>query len=180
MKKKVLFIQGGGEKGYEADAKLAASLQQALGEAYHVHYPPMQTNESEPDFGWPEQIGKEVSTTNSEVILVGHSLGASMLLKFLSENEIKNKIAGIFLISTPFWSGDEDWVKGLKLKEDFAKKLPGNIPVFLYHSRNDEEIPFTHLALYRQKLPHATVRETSGGHQLNNDLTIIAKDIKFL
>jgi predicted alpha/beta hydrolase family esterase len=181
MKKDVLFIQGSGEKGYEADAKLAASLQQALGEAYNVHYPPMQTNEAESDFGWPEQIGKEVSHTNSEVILVGHSLGASMLLKFLSENEIKNKIAGIYLISTPFWSGDEDWVKGLKLKEDFANNLPKNIPIFLYHCRDDEEIPFDHLALYRQKLPQATVREiTSGGHQLNNDLAIIAKDIKSL
>jgi len=40
MKKNVLFIQGGGEKGYEADAKLAASLQRELGEAYHVNYPP--------------------------------------------------------------------------------------------------------------------------------------------
>ena len=127
MKKEVLFIHGGGEKGYAADAKLAASLQQALGEAYHVHYPPMQTNEAESDFGWPEQIGKLISTTKNEVILVGHSLGASLLLKFVSENEIKNKIAGIFLISTPFWSGDEDWVKGLKLKEDVANGLPKNI-----------------------------------------------------
>jgi len=91
MKKDVLFIQGGGEKGYEADAKLAASLQRALGEAYHVYYPLMQTNEAEADFGWPEQIGKEISNTDSDVILVGHSLGASMLLKFLSENKIKNK-----------------------------------------------------------------------------------------
>ena len=181
MKKDVLFIQGGGEKGYEADAKLAASLQQSLGGSYKVYYPPMQTNETEPDFGWPEQIGKEISKMNNEVIFVGHSLGASMFLKFLTENEVKNKIAGIFLISTPFWSGDEDWVKGLRLKEDFSNDLPGNIPVFLYHCRDDEEIPFDHLARYRQKIPHATVREmTSGGHQLNNDLTIIARDIRSL
>ncbi len=30
-KKQVLFVQGGGEGGYEVDAKLAASLQKALG-----------------------------------------------------------------------------------------------------------------------------------------------------
>jgi len=181
MRKDVLFIQGGGEKGYEVDAKLAASLQQALGEVYNVYYPPMQTNEVEVDFGWPEQIGKELSKTNNEVILVGHSLGASMLLKSLSENKIKNNIAGIFLLSTPFWSGDEDWVKGLRPKEDFANNLPKGTPVFLYHCRDDEEIPFDHLAIYRQKIPYATAREiTSGGHQFNNHLTIIAKDIKSL
>ena len=39
-KKQVLFIQGGGEGGYEADAKLAASLQKGLGAAYNVRYPP--------------------------------------------------------------------------------------------------------------------------------------------
>lgn len=181
MKKELLFIQGGGEKGYEADAKLASSLQQCLGKACHVYYPLLQTDESKADFGWPKQIGKEISKTNSEVILVGHSLGASVLLKFLSENEIKNQIAGVFLISTPFWSGNEDWVKGLKLKENFAHYLPKNIPFFLYHCIDDKEIPFDHLGNYRQMLPHAIFREIPiGGHQLNNDLSIIAKDIKAL
>jgi hypothetical protein len=42
-------------------------------------------------------------------------------------------------------------------------------------------VPFAHLALYRQKLPQAAVCEiVSGGHQLNNDLTVVAKDIKSL
>lgn len=181
MKKNVLFIQGGGERGYEADAKLAASLQQSLGEAYSVHYPKMQIDEIQPDFGWLQQIGKEIASIAGEVILAGHSLGASLLLKYLSENKIKKKVIGIFLISTPFWSGNEDWVEGLKLKEDFAEKLPENIPVFLYHCRDDEEVPFAHLTLYSQKLKYAAVREiTNGGHQLNNDLTMVANDIRSL
>lgn len=181
MKKEVLFIQGGGEKGYETDAKLTTSLQQALGKAYNVYYPRMQTNEAQPDFGWPDQIDKAISNADSEIILVGHSLGASMLLKFLTEKKIKNKIAGVFLISTPFWSGDEDWVKGLKLKENFADAIPKNTQVFLYHCHDDETIPFDHLAIYKQKIPNATVRDIAGGgHQLNNDLRIIARDIKSL
>ena len=32
----VLFIQGGGDDGHEADKKLVASLQAALGETYEV------------------------------------------------------------------------------------------------------------------------------------------------
>jgi predicted alpha/beta hydrolase family esterase len=181
MKKNILFIQGGGNEGYEADAKLAASLRQALGVAYDVHYPQLLSAEDLPDFGWPQQIGKEISRLNGEVVLVGHSLGASMLLKYLSERKIKNKITGIFLISTPYWRGEEDWVQGLKLQEDFAGRLPKDIPIFLYHCRDDAEVPLVHLALYTQKLPQATVREiASGGHQLNNDLTLVAKDIKSL
>ena len=181
MKRDILFIQGGGEGGYEADAKLATSLTQALKDSYVIYYPQMQTNESLADFEWPEQIGKEIFKIKSKVILVAHSLGASMLLKYLSENKIKKQIIGIFLISTPFWSGDQDWVQGLKLKEDFADKLSKNVPVFLYHCRDDKEIPFDHLSFYRKNLPNAIVREIkSGGHQLNNDLTIVAKDIRSL
>lgn len=181
VKKNILFVQGGGNGGYEADAKLVASLKAALGPAYDVHYPQIQTDESMPDFGWLKQIGEEISDIQGEVILVAHSLGASLLLKCLSENEVKKPIGGIFLISTPFWRGNEEWVRGLKLQKDFAEKLPKNVPLFLYHSKDDDEVPYHHLQLYSQKLPHANVRTISnGGHQLNNDLSLIAKDIKSL
>ena len=174
----VLFIQGGGGEGYEADKKLVASLQAALGETYEVRYPQILSDETLSYFGWPLQIGKEIANINGNIILVGHSLCASLLLKYLSENEIKKTIRAIFLISTPFWRGTEDWKQGLKLSEDFSDKLPKNAPIFLYHCRDDEEVPFAHLSLYAQKLPRAIVREVgSGGHQLNNDLSLVAKDI---
>ena len=181
MNKHVLFIQGGGDReDYEADAKLVTSLREALGKAYTVHYP-LLSNESSPDFGRRKQIGKQISLMKGGIILLGHSLGASMLLKYLSENEVKKKIAGIFLISTPFWTGDEDWKQGLKLHGDFPDKLPKGVPIFLYHCRDDEEVPFEHLSLYAQKLPQASVREiANGGHQLSNNLSLVAKDIKSL
>ena len=181
MRYHILFIQGGGgNEDYEADAKLVASLREALGESYEVHYPELP-NDDTPDFGRLKQIDKEISLIKGEIILVGHSLGSSMLLKYLSENEIKKKVAGIFLTSTPFWSGNEDWKQGLKLRDDFPDKLPKDIPVFLYHCRDDEEVPFEHLSIYAQKLPQATIREiASGGHQLGDDLSVVAKDIKSL
>ncbi len=179
-KKQVLFVQGGGEGGYEADAKLAASLQEALGTAYHVRYPHMPTEDT-PDFGWGHQIGQEIAAIPSEVILVGHSLGASMLLKYLSEHPISQPIGGIFLLAAPFWSGDEDWQKGLALREDFADKLPSGIPIFLYHNRDDEEVDISNLAAYTRRLPHASIREAArGGHQFGNDLMRVALDIKSL
>jgi uncharacterized protein len=181
MNKHVLFIQGGGgEEDYAADAKLVSSLKEALGKGYVVHYPKLHS-ESTPDFGRKKQIGHEISSIKGKITLAGHSLGASMLLKYLSESRVPKKIAGLFLISTPFWSGDEDWKQAFKLQKNFADKLPQDVPIFLYHCRDDEEVPFDHLALYAQNLPKATVREiSSGGHQLNNDLSLVAKDMKSL
>jgi hypothetical protein len=179
--KHVLFIHGGGSKeDYAADAMLVASLQEALGEEYVLHYP-FLPNASDPDLGRKKQIGKAIALIKGEIILVGHSLGASMLLKYLSESRTRKKIAGIFLISTPFWKGQEDWKQGFKLHKDFAGKLPKEVPIFLYHAEDDEEVPFDHLEVYAQELPKATVRKmSSGGHQLNNDLSIVSKDIKSL
>jgi serine hydrolase len=177
----ILFIQGGGDGGYEADTALVASLQKALGKGYDVDYPEMHSDESASDFGWTQQIGEKISETKTDIILVGHSFGASMILKYLSERSVNKKIGGVFLIATPFWDGNEDWQKGLKLQEDFADKLPDKVPIFFYHCQDDEEIPFSHLQYYKQKLTQATFREIkSGGHQLNNDLTLVANDIKSL
>jgi predicted alpha/beta-fold hydrolase len=88
----VLFIQGGGNGGYEADEKLVRSLRKALGTAYKVHYPRMLADETVTDFGpqWLEQIGEEISAIKGPAILAGHSLGASMILKYLSENSVNH------------------------------------------------------------------------------------------
>ncbi|CCH52969.1 hypothetical protein BN8_02019 [Fibrisoma limi BUZ 3] len=174
----VLFIQGGGgREDYTADAKLVASLQAGLGDAFVVHYP-LLADEPEPDFGRQKQIGQQVSLIKDEIILVGHSLGASMLLKYLSESQPPQRVIGAFLLATPFWSGDEDWKQGLKLHDDFASKLPKHVPIFLYHAQDDEEVSFNNLALYAQHLPQATLHSIpKGGHQFDNDLWVVARDI---
>lgn len=178
--KNVLFIQGAGDVGYKGDLMLVASLRKALGTTYNVHYPEMSTDEV-PYFGsgWVKQIGEEISKIKGEIILVGHSLGASMLLKYLSENKTTENIVGIFLVAPPFWSGKEDWKQPLKLQEDFSDKLPKNIPTFFYQCKDDDVVPFGQFKLYKQNVPWAVFREIPhGGHQLNNDLSIVAKDIK--
>src|ERR1700754_1211774 len=98
MKKQVLFIQGGGDDGYKADAKMVNSLSAALGNGFELYYPELQSDGSVTDFGWPEQIGKAINDCTDNLILVGHSLGASLILKYLSENKIQKKIRAIFLL----------------------------------------------------------------------------------
>lgn len=182
MLRQIIFIQGGGGKAdYDLDALLVDSLQDNLGKDYEIRYPLLSDDDSSPDFGRLTQIDKEVSSLNSPIILIGHSLGASMLLKYISEKEIKNDVIGVFLLATPFWEGDEDWKQGLILKENFIESLPKSTPMFFYHSKDDNEIPFSHIYEYQKRIKQASYREIEkGGHQLNNDLSIVAKDIKDL
>ncbi|WP_460639956.1 alpha/beta hydrolase [Larkinella harenae] len=179
--KNLLFIQGGGSKeDYQADQKLVDSLKELLSEAYRLHYPCLPTEPSA-DLGRLKQIGQEMARMEEQLIVVGHSLGASMLLRYFSENQVTKKPLGLFLLATPFWSGDEEWKEGFKLNDNFADQWPRDIPLFFYHCQDDQEVPFAHFTIYRQKLPWANFRElASGGHQLNNDLTIVANDIRSL
>jgi predicted alpha/beta hydrolase family esterase len=175
----ILFIQGGGDNGYEVDEALVSSLREKLGVNYPIHYPRIASDENSPNFGWTEQIGKEISKMNQDFILAGHSFGASMILKYLSENSVTKNIKGIFLLATPFWNGDEEWQNGLKLKDNFADRLPGKVPVFLYHCIDDEEIPFSQLGHYKKTITSATFRKIKeGGHQFNNALAELATDIR--
>jgi serine hydrolase len=179
MKRPVLFVHGGGERVREEDKKLAASLQDELGAAYDVRYPEMPDADHPGYEPWKNRVTQELTALDGEVILVGHSLGASILLKYLSEEEAEKPVAGLFLVAPPYW-GAEDWeVIEYALREDFASELPRELPVFFYHSHDDEVVPFEHLALYAESFPRATIREFDGrGHQFNEDLSEVAGDIE--
>ncbi len=182
MKRQVLFIQGGGDGAHEADENLVASLREALGANYEVVYPRIP-NEGAPDYAtWKLRISQELDALDGEIVLVGHSLGGYFLARYLGEEVgLTRSIIGVVLIAAPYPGGDENWVyEGFTLPEDLAAKFPRGAAVFLYHSRDDQTVPFAHMTLYGKEFSSATMRETQGGHQLNDDLTVVARDIESL
>ncbi len=114
-----------------------------------------------------------------EAILIGHSLGGTVLLKYLFEELCHTSISGVFLIAAPYWNKDDDWQGDeFAFSEDIAEKLPHKLPIFLYHSRDEEIVPFTHLKYYKEKLPEATIREIHGAeHYFNDGLPQLVDDI---
>lgn len=182
MATQVLFVHGDGGGGYEADAALAASLRVALGPGYQVHYPRMP-DEEEPSYEvWKRLIADEVAAMGSGAVLVGHSIGASVVIRALVDGVGEESLAGVFLLSAPFWYDDDFWCwKEVQLPADAAERIPDGLPVFLYHGRADESVPFSHVEMYARALPRATVRPLEGrNHQLDDDLTQVARDIMLL
>ena len=184
VEKQILFIQGGGAGAHRLDQSLVGYLRGALGGSYEVRYPEMP-NESDPDYPlWQARIRNELMMLSGDVILIGHSLGGSFLLKYLSEERAGTTIAGIFLIAAPYWGGNGWRYEGherVALRQDFASRLPPETPLFLYHSRDDEIVPFAHLNLYAEKLPVAAIRDVDErGHQFAGDLSEVVADIRSL
>jgi len=175
----VLFIQGGGKGAYSEDAQLADSLKRALGPKYDVRFPRMPA-EADPNVeSWKKKISSELSHVRGKVILVAHSVGGSILLRYLSEEEVEKPIAGLFLLAAPSWDEDRWNFDDLKLPPDIAEKLVRIPRLFFYHCRDDDVVPFAHLALHGARIPRALTRVLDrGGHQFGNDLTSVASDIR--
>jgi len=175
----VLLVQGGSDGAYEADQALAESLRRELGSGYEVRYPAMP-EEAEPDYeAWKGAILSEVADLGEGALVVGHSIGASILIRLFLDQEPVMKVCGLFLISGPFWYDHEFWRwDEVALPANAADLFSNDVPLFLYHGEEDQSVPLSHLDMYASAFPDAVVRRLPGrDHQLNNDMTEVARDI---
>ncbi len=113
---------------------------------------------------WARRIAELIAGT-TRAVLEGHSFGASVLLKYLAESAPRPPFTGLFLLATPFWGPD---FPEFVLPPRFGMRLRDVSPLYLYHSRDDSEVPFEHLERYSAALPQAIVRALDGrGHEFN-------------
>jgi predicted alpha/beta hydrolase family esterase len=182
MTKPVLFIQGGGAGVHdEWDNKLVDSLSRELGPGYEVRYPRMP-NEADPSYTtWKAAIAEEIAGLDDGAILIGHSVGGTILINALAEKPPNRKLAGVFLIAAPFvgtggWPGED-----IGPTADLGARLPPKTPIHLYHGSSDDTAPFAHVDLYEKAIPGAVVHRLNGrDHQINNDLAEVADGIRAL
>jgi|SRR5687767_1851055 predicted alpha/beta hydrolase family esterase len=183
MPYQVLFIQGGGAEGThdEWDNKLVEGLRRELGLDYEIGYPHMP-NEADPNYArWKTVLRKEFAKLDDGAILVGHSIGGTILINTLVEEPPDLELGGIFLLAAPF-VGEGGWPsEDIKIMSNLGSCLPAQTPVFAYHGSEDETVPFEHLGLYARAIPQAVVRRLTGrDHQLDYDMTEVAADIRRL
>lgn len=177
----VIFIQGAGEGAYIWDQPLVQSLQEQLKEGVVFHYPPMPREEAPGYLLWKTAIVQLLETVDAPLVLIGHSLGGSVLLKLLSEEKLQNKIKALFLIAVPFW-GEAEWQSAeFMLKDGFNRRLPAIDKIFIYHAEDDEVVDFVHHQRYAASLPGAVVRTfRQGGHAMVAAATTLSEDINQL
>jgi predicted alpha/beta hydrolase family esterase len=169
----VLFIQGAGPNVHEGwDRKLVDSLERELGQ--DVRYPRMPKEEDPHLAPWTRALLRELDALDAGAVLVGHSIGGTMLIHTLVE-EPRLKPAALMLIAAPF-IGDGGWPSDeIEPRDRFDLAFP----TFLYHGADDTTVPTAHVHLYAQAIPGATVRVLPHrDHQLNNDLAEVARDIQ--
>lgn len=178
----MLFVQGAGDGVHDHwDNHLVDSLRGELGPAYEIRYPVMP-NEADPQYAvWKPALQRELAALEHGAIIVGHSVGGTILIHVLTEWTPPSQLGAICLIAAPFigtggWESDD-----IDARPDLAVRLPRQVPLFFYHGSKDDTVPPTHVELYARAVPQAHVRRLAGrDHQLNNRLSETAADIRRL
>jgi predicted alpha/beta hydrolase family esterase len=175
---KILFAHSAGPqygKG-KGSYDLVEYLKSKLSHEYKILFPTIEKPTAPAYEKFKKMFASVFATITDPVILIGHSLGGSTLLKYLSEEKPVIPITGLFLVATPHWGSN---MKEFQLKKDFQAALK-NIPaIFLYHSTNDTEVPFENLAFYENAFTTATVRKLPGKeHTFSKGLPQLLSDIQ--
>ena len=181
-RRQVLFIQGGGTGTHdEWDDKLVDSLRRELGDAWEIRYPRMPAEGDPSDAAWGPAISEAIATLEDGAVVVGHSVGGTLLIHRLAERPPAANLAAIVLIAAPFvgvggWPGED-----FELPANLGALLPAGVPVHLFHGLEDDTVPPAHDDLYARAIPQAQLHRLPWrDHQLGNDLAEVASLIRTL
>lgn len=142
------------------------TLSEKIGSQFEVIVPKMPNKTNAKYSEWKIWFEKLVPLLNSEIVLVGHSLGGIFLAKYLSENILPRKIKGAFLVAAPYDDKDADYsLADFNLSDDLGKLQSQSGKLFIFHSKDDPVVPFADFEKYKSALPDAhTVIFENRGH----------------
>lgn len=199
MKKQILLIHGGSTFDTYKDyllflenlkinldkyrkTKWSDSLRKELGVKFDVLLPRMPNPTNAKYSEWEVLFKKIVPLLKNNVILIGHSLGAIFLVKYLSENKFPKKVLATMLISAPYDNdGMEESLGDFILPKSLNKLSKQGGKIFLYQSKDDLVVPCANIEKYKKALPSVIIREfKKGGHFNQLKFPELVKDIKEL
>ena len=178
--KKILFAHSAGPQYAKCKGSydLVQYLKSKLSGEFQIMFPVIEQPKVPTYNKYKKMFTASFGKITEPVILIGHSLGSSTLLKYLSEEKLSISIQGLFLVATPHWKTN---MKEFELKESFQASLKDIPAIFLYHSEKDPVVRFDHLAFYENAFKTATVRKLPGNeHAFPKGLSELVADIKAL
>ncbi|XLQ20363.1 MAG: alpha/beta fold hydrolase [Candidatus Moraniibacteriota bacterium] len=150
------------------------SLQESLGDNFQVIKPGMPSSRNAKYNEWLIWFEKLLPYVVDGAILVGHSLGANFLAKYLAENMLDVDINQVHLVAGCYGAkGDFDLQESLKNVENQCDNI------YIYHSLDDFVVSFDDGKKYQVALPNAVFVEFEDrNHFLQEEFPEIVENIK--
>ncbi len=134
------------------------TLQGDLGDTFDVLQPRMPNATNAQYEEWCIVFSKIFEQVEENIILVGHSLGAIFLAKYLSENTPSKRIKSLLLIAAPFGNTPTESLGSFLVSVDYIPSIQEKVgAIHLFHSTDDAVVPFSESQKYKALLPHATL-----------------------
>lgn len=159
MKKKFIILHGlGGNSKENWFQWLKRELEK---KGSNVNVPDLPDSDFPDSKEWLEVL-RDLVKDKKQIILIGHSLGRTLVVKFLEENP-KN-ISAVYLIATPY--DNLGWFELKKFFEKpFNKKIKTKAKIHIIYSTDDPYVPAYHALNYLKLFSKAKVYKfTNQGH----------------
>lgn len=187
MKKQIIFIHGGTPfeniedfyenlrrkeiDPYRDERRWSNLLSVDLGDSYEVFLPKMPVKENADYKAWKIWFEKYFPFIKDESpILIGHSLGGTFLLKYLSENGFSKAISQLHLVSPAVFDDGLTLEKLSSFHFDIKKinKISEICKeIHLWHSKDDNIVPLKHSESVKENLPSAEFHVLNGREHFN-------------
>lgn len=146
---------------FKEKIKWKVRLREKLRNEYEIAYPDMPNLYNARYKEWKIWFEKILPFLNDEkLVIIGHSLWCIFLSKYLSENKFPKRISQLHFVA---WVFDEEWLPEWEdYLADFVfdpsvlKNLEQQVDkIFLYHSKDDTTVPYSHVEKFKSYLPNA-------------------------
>ena len=163
---RMLFVHGAG--GFDVDRPLADALGSRLRARVDM---PRLPGDDMSVATWALPVRRQLAELGGDDVVIGHSFGATVLQWVLGEQAWEPGRA--LLLAMPDWSP-----AGWDVDQYLHRGPEPAAAVSLHHCRDDEVVPFDHLALNATRMPSAgAVGHPSGGHQFDGLVEVLAADV---
>lgn len=158
-----------------------SKLPDSLGDGFDIFVLEMPNRYNAKYLEWKIWFEKYLPLMDETIILIGTSLGAVFLAKYLSENSLSKNVRATFLVAPPYSRDGEKELPEFGITTPLKKLEEQGGKLFFYHSKDDPVVAFSELTKFQHELPNATYRIFEDRQHFNQeDFPEIVEDIMTL
>lgn len=156
------------------------TLAHNLAEAFEYHFIQMPNAMNADYRAWSIWFEKVIPFLRDNAVLIGHSLGGSFLLRYLTDNELPVSIAQLHLVAPVVDDAQCPGMGNFSTNLNAWVGFKSNIKnIHIWHSSDDDLVPINHSERLAKKLPTATLHRFSDrGHFIQPEFPELEAVIK--
>jgi len=171
---------------YDPYEEVFLNWNKKLGEELWEEYEYLRTPSDGIDFAdykaWKIMFKKMIPFLREDVVLVSTSLGSTFILKYIWENEFPVRIKKLFLIAPAIEDTPDEKLGSFAfdLEHTYNKVSRWSEQIYIYHSQDDNLVPYEQSLQLKQYFPEAIFREfhDRGHFYKEAELPELVEDIK--